>query len=277
MTEETYCIVRQDPDPAAPVKPYVEGLRVESHGSALFGYALHPAFYDLDSKGPAVLMLHGHPGGTKNMDLAEHFQSNGFTVIVFSYRGIWGSHGDYCLSHNIEDTIVFAQYIREHAEEWRVDPERLFLFGHSMGGFAALNALASGVKAKGVVLVAPCDMGYNYLYDKPAFDSLMQCKKRGCFTLPAEDYMEKDAQEHGENWPFLKLLPKLDKSIPYRFIGGKMDTVTPPDKHTLPLVRAMDESGYHVTYTELPDGHIFSSTRVRLAVETFRYLQEMDV
>lgn len=277
MSEEIYRIIQQDPDPAVAVKPYVEGLRVESHGSSLFGCLFHPAFYDQESRGPIVLMLHGHPGGTRNMDLAEHFRNNGFTVIVFSYRGIWGSHGDYCLSHNIEDTIVLIQYIREHAEEWRVDPDRLFLFGHSMGGFAALNALAAGAKAKGIMLVAPCDMGYNYLYDRPAFDSLMQCKSRGCFTLPTEDYMEKDAEKHGENWPFLTLLPKLDKSIPYRFIGGKTDGVTPPEKHTLPLVRAMNETGYDVLYTELPDGHTFQCTRVRLAVETLRYLREMDV
>jgi hypothetical protein len=140
-----------------------------------------------------------------------------------------------------------------------------------------LNALAAGAKAKGVMLVAPCDMGYNYLYDRPAFDSLMQCKKRGCFTLPTEDYMEKDAEEYGKNWPFLTLLPKLDKSIPYRFIGGKSDSVTPPEKHTLPLVRAMNETGYDVLYTELPDGHTFQCTRVMLAVETLRYLREMDV
>lgn len=276
MSEKIYRIIREDPDPASPVKPHTEALKVDSHGSTLFGYALHPAFYDLDSTGPAILMLHGHPGGTKNMDLAEHFQSSGFTVIVFSYRGIWGSHGDYCLSHNIEDTIVFAQYIREHAEAWRVDPERLFLFGHSMGGFAALNALASGVKAKGAVLVAPCDMGYNYLYDKAAFHDLMQCKKRGCFTLPTEDYMEKDAEKHGQEWYFLNLLPKLDKAIPYRFIGGKTDGVTPPEKHALPLVRAMTAEGYDVAYTELPDGHTFPCTRVRLAVETLDCLRELD-
>lgn len=103
LSEKIYRIIREDPDPAAPVKPYTEALKVDSHGSTLFGYALHPAFYDLDSTGPAILMLHGHPGGTKNMDLAEHFQSSGFTVIVFSYRGIWGSHGNYCLSHNDVD------------------------------------------------------------------------------------------------------------------------------------------------------------------------------
>ena len=72
MTEKVYSIIRQDPDPSALVKPYVEALRVESHGSILFGYAYHPAIYDQASKGPAVLMLHGHPGGDKNMDLADY-------------------------------------------------------------------------------------------------------------------------------------------------------------------------------------------------------------
>jgi len=104
----------------------------------------------------------------------------------------------------------------------------------------------------------------------------MQSKERGCFTLPTDDYMEKDAEKHGEGWYFLNLLPKLDKSIPYRFIGGTTDVVTPPDKHALPLVQAMREEGYDVTYTELQDGHTFQNIRVRLAVETLQLLGEMD-
>ena len=276
MLEKEYVITIQDPMLGTLVMPFNEGLQIESGGNKIFGRVLHPAFHDLKSIGPVVLMLHGHPGGDKNMDLAEWFRRNGFTVVVFSYRGVWGSHGNYCLSHNIEDTAAVAEFIRVHAEDWRVDPDRLFLFGHSMGGFAALNAMACGLKVKGAILMAPCDMGYNYLYDRTAFDDLMKSKEKGYFTLPTEDYMERDAAAYGEHWYFLNLLPKLDSDIPYRFIGGMKDTTTPPEKHVLPLVKAMAQKGYNVKYTELPDGHMFPVTRARLAVETLRCLQEMD-
>ncbi len=210
------------------------------------------------------------------MDLAEYFRDNGFTVVIFSYRGVWGSEGYYCLSHLIEDVIVMAGYIRERAEKWRVDPDRLFLFGHSMGGFAEMNAIAAGLKVKGAVFMAPCDMGCKYLYEKESFDELTRSDANGFFTIPTDDYIIEDAEAHAESWHFPNLIPKLDPNIPYRFIGGEKDMTTPPENHIVPVVKKMEEKGWDVKYTILPDGHMFPVTRVRLAVTALEYLKEMD-
>lgn len=276
MAEKDYVIVRRDPDPDMAVMPFGDYTIAESGGSRIYGRVLHPARKTQEEIGPAVLMMHGQPGGDKNMDLAEYFCDNGFTAVTFSYRGVWGSEGYYCLSHLIEDTIVMAGYIRKHAEAWHVDPERLFLFGHSMGGFASLNAMAAGLKVKGAVLMAPCDIGYKYFHNRVSFDSLARSNVNGYFTIPSEDYIFKDAEEHAENWHFPNLVPKLDPAVPIRFIGGAKDQTTPPVNHILPVKQAMEEKGFDVGYTELLDGHMFPLTRIRLAITALEYLKEMD-
>ncbi len=262
----------KDGNPQAVEPAHGTYIVFESHGSRLFGRLLLPDFFDKESRCSVVVMLHGHPGGDKNLDIGEALRANGFAVAVFSYRGIWGSHGDYLLSHNIEDVMSAVDYLRQNAAGYRLDPEKIFLFGHSMGGFSALNAIAHGLKVSGAVLMAPCDTGYKYLYDRPGFDDLMACKQRGYFRLASENAMEEDARTNGEKWYFPNLVSRLDKHIPYCFIGGKRDETTPPEQHIQPLVEAMQAEGFDVKVTLLEDGHMFPlhrATIARIALEHF--------
>lgn len=109
----------------------------------------------------------------------------GYAVVYFSYRGVWGSRGEYCFTHLLEDTEVVAEYIREKAEKYRVDPNKMYLFGHSMGGFAALNSIARDLKVSGAILMAPCDISSKVLNSKNTFDSLMQSQDYGYFCTPS--------------------------------------------------------------------------------------------
>ena len=259
----------KDGNPDAVEPAHGAYLVFDSHGSRLFGRILLPDRYDTDSRCPVVLMLHGHPGGDKNLDIGEALRANGFAVAVISYRGVWGSHGDYLLSHNIEDVAAAVGFLRQKAVEHRLDPERIFLFGHSMGGFSALNAMARGLKVAGAVLMAPYDAGYNYLYDRANFDSVMACKNSGYFHLSADDALEQDAAENAESWNFSDLIGKLDKTIPYCFIDGTRDTTS---HHMGPIVQRMKQAGYAVSYHLLEDGHMFPlhrATIARIALEQF--------
>ena len=240
-------------------------LNLDSHGSRIFGRLLLPDFFDKESRCPVVLMLHGHPGGDKNLDIAEALRANGYAVAVISYRGVWGSHGDYLLSHNIEDVIATVAYLRQNAAEFRLDPEKVFLFGHSMGGFSALNAMARGLQVSGAVLMAPYDAGYKYLYDRTNFDGVMACN----FHLSSENALEEDAAANAEGWNFRNLLSKLDKTISYSFIDGTKDTTS---EHMGPVVEEMKQAGFRVSYHLLEDGHMFPlhrATIARIALEHF--------
>ena len=213
----------KDGNPEAVEPAHGTYLVFESHGSRLFGRLLLPDFFDRESRCPVVVMLHGHPGGDKNLDIGEALRANGFAVAVFSYRGVWGSHGDYLLSHNIEDVISAVDFLRQNAATYRLDSDKVYLFGHSMGGFSALNAMARGLQVSGAVLMAPYDAGYKYLYDRPNFDGVMASKNRGYFHLASENALEEDAAENAESWNFRNLLPKFNKNFPFCFIDGKQD------------------------------------------------------
>ena len=244
-------------------------LNLDSHGSRIFGRLLLPDFFDQESRCPVVLMLHGHPGGDKNLDIGEALRANGFAVAMVSYRGVWGSHGDYLLSHNIEDVIATVDFLREKAATYRLDPEKVFLFGHSMGGFSALNAMARGLKVSGAVLMAPYDAGYKYLYDRPNFDSVMACKARGYFHLSSENAMEEDAAQNAEGWNFRNLIPHLDQQASYCFIDGAKDTTS---RSTHALAEEMEQAGFRVSHYLLEDGHMFPlhrATIARIALEHF--------
>lgn len=271
--EKLFC----DPGSKATVLPKDVGLVVESHGSKLFGRLLLPAFDNLDSTCPLVLMLHGYPGVEQNIDIAQLLRTAGYAVVHFSYRGVWGSHGEYCLSHLIEDTFAVMSYIRERASAWRIHPEKIYLLGHSMGGFTAVNTMASGLKVNGAVLMAPCNISHKYLFNKPAFENLMRCQEDGYFHTPSHDFIENDIREHAEEWLFENVAEKLDTDIFYGFIGGTTDEITPPDVHIYPLLEKLCERGAKVHYTEICDGHTFPANRFRLAAQIVSYLKEMEL
>lgn len=254
--------VLRDADPNAVAQPYGTYFIFESHGTRVFGRIILPAFYDNESRCPVVLMLHGHPGGDKNWDVAEALRANGYAVMIFSYRGLWGSHGDYSMSHNIEDVICAVDELRKRADEFRLDPERVFLFGHSMGGFSALNAIARGVPVKGAVLLAPYDAGYMYRNCRERFDSVMDCSKNGYFHLTSDDALHLDAEANAKDWDFRNLLTKFDKDFPFCFIDGKQDRTS---LHVGPYVEEMQKAGFRVTYHLLDDGHMFPLHRASLA------------
>ena len=180
------------------------------------------------------------------------------------------------MSHNIEDAFSVTEWVRENAERLHFDPERIYLFGHSMGGFSVLNAVADGLKVRGVIVMAPCNLGYTYLYNQEEFLDLMECKSNGYFNLPSDDYMEQDTAKNAEKWHFSNLVPRLDKSIPYRIIGAAKDATTPPKAHVYPMYEKMVENGYDVEYIELNDGHMFPESRVQLACRVIQYINEME-
>ena len=218
MREE---LIFQDPAADTPVMPWDEALHINSHGSRIFGRLLLPDFFDKESRCPVVLMLHGHPGGDKNLDIAAHLRAHGYAAVTFSYRGIWGSHGDYCLSHNIEDVISVVAYLRENADKYRIDPQRVYLFGHSMGGFASLNALATGLQVKKVFLLAPCNICYRQLFEKEKLAGLTQTKDSGYYHLERYTILEDELNEHENDWYFPNLVERLPRRDPRQAHAGE--------------------------------------------------------
>ena len=250
-------------DPDFP--PSLVELNFESHGDRLNGHA-----YLAEGEGPhpTVVLLHGFPGNERNLDLAQDLRSDGFNVLFFHYRGAWGSEGTYSFTHVIEDVASATDYLRANTETYRTDPDKLILIGHSMGGFAALQAAARDARIACVAGLAPANLGV--IAD--AFDA--DPKAAEGFVAYSDtmqmlsgltgDRALQEIMANRDAFDVSALAPKLSgKSV--LLVAGDKDASVPPDRVHVPLVTAYEaEPEIDLTARVLSGDHSFSWSRQEL-------------
>lgn len=101
--------------------------------------------------GPTALLLHGCPGLQQNGDLAVALRDHGWNSLVFHYRGCWGSGGGYDLRTVPADVTAAVDHLAAGGYP-AVDPGRLAVIGHSLGGWAALLAAAGDPRLRAVAV-----------------------------------------------------------------------------------------------------------------------------
>jgi pimeloyl-ACP methyl ester carboxylesterase len=128
-------------------RPGLAEVAVKSGGERLNGIVYVPG-----GRGPhpVAVMLHGNPGNEKNLDLAQAMRRSGIAVLFFNYRGSWGSGGTFSRGKAIQDVAAALSYLRNDstAASLRIDPRRIALLGHSMGGWLALMGTAADPAVK---------------------------------------------------------------------------------------------------------------------------------
>ncbi len=123
---------------------------------------------DLSAPVPAVVLVHG--SGSSNMDekvgkltpfrdIAEGLAERGIAAIRYDKRSF--THGLKMIrdpknpitawEEVIEDALLAAALLRA---DGRIDPDRVFLAGHSMGGMLAPRIECAGGNFRGLVLMA---------------------------------------------------------------------------------------------------------------------------
>ncbi len=257
-------------DPAIPAydaafPPALEELNFTSDGKRLNGL-----IYVANGEGPhpTVVLLHGFPGNEKNLDLAQDLRTAGFNVMFFHYRGAWGSEGDFSFTHVIEDVAAATDFLRTNAETYRTDPDRLILIGHSMGGFAALEA---GAKDKSIACtagLAPADFGV--LADAAAAnpelkagfaaysDTLQMLAGTSGDALVAEIMNNRDVFD-------VKALAPAFAGRSVLLVGADKDASVPADTMMEPLITAFEaEPDVDATGIMLSGDHSFSWSRDEL-------------
>lgn len=114
--------------------------------ATLEGYILDcEILYGQEKKRPAVLVC---PGGgylycspREAEPVALRYAANGFHAFILRYSVQWNAAG----FSPLEEVSWAIRYIREHAEEWNVDADKIVACGFSAGGHLAL---ASGLLAE---------------------------------------------------------------------------------------------------------------------------------
>jgi pimeloyl-ACP methyl ester carboxylesterase len=136
----------------------MEVLHIPSGGVKINGVA-----YTAAGAGPhpLLVLMHGLPGNEKNLDLAQAVRRAGWTVITFNYRGSWGSPGRFSFAGNLEDARSVLAYLRDpaNAARLRIDPRRIVVAGHSMGGWVTAMTAERDPDLAGAILISAANMG----------------------------------------------------------------------------------------------------------------------
>jgi uncharacterized protein len=148
--------VYTDPAPDAQFPAAMQVLHIPTGGVEVNGIAYVPTG---SGPHPTLVLCHGLPGNEKNLDIAQAARRAGWVAVTFNYRGSWGSPGSFSFTGNIQDAKAVLAYLREptHAHALRIDPQRIVIAGHSMGGLVAAKVGASDAGLAGTILISAWD------------------------------------------------------------------------------------------------------------------------
>jgi pimeloyl-ACP methyl ester carboxylesterase len=144
------------PDKAHPAAMTV--LHIPSHGLLINGLVYSPSGA---GPHPTLVLCHGLPGNEKNLDLAQAVRRAGWNAVTFNYRGSWGSPGTFRFAQTLEDADAVLAYLRDPANTLKlgIDPKRIAIAGHSMGGWVAAHTASRDHALMGAALISMADMG----------------------------------------------------------------------------------------------------------------------
>jgi uncharacterized protein len=133
-------------------------LHVPTHGLLINGVLYSPPGADTH---PTLVICHGLPGNEKNLDLAQAVRRAGWNAVTFNYRGSWGSPGSFRFAQNLQDADAVLAYLRDpsNAAKLGIDPKRIAIAGHSMGGWVVAHTAARDHALSGAILISMADMG----------------------------------------------------------------------------------------------------------------------
>jgi pimeloyl-ACP methyl ester carboxylesterase len=254
----------------------METMQIPSHGALM-----NALVYVVAGAGPhpTVVLLHGFPGNERNLDLAQDIRRAGWNVLYFNYRGSWGTPGDFSFSHGIEDVASALAYLRQpgNAKRLRVDPTRIVLIGHSMGGFMAVQAGAADPAVKAIGMISAADMAGRVqgLLGKGTRLAAIQNTSAGLanegmapLSGCTPDGLAQELADHARDWSFLSKVAAL-KDRPALVITSDDGLTTWNDAFSAALRRAGD---HQVITLHLATDHAYSDKRIELSHAVLAWL-----
>ncbi|HUF12386.1 MAG TPA: alpha/beta hydrolase [Longimicrobiales bacterium] len=186
-----------------------------------------------------ILYSHGNAEDLGNiLPVLEEIHALGFAVFAYDYRGYGGSGG----TPSVAGVLLDAEAVHEHVtRELAVAPERLILWGRSLGGGPSVH-LAAQHRVAGIVLEATFTSAF--------------CVVTSRRILPFDRLCN------------LELLAGID--VPLLFIHGRKDRVV-PFAHGVRLHAKAREPKRHLWIDEAGHNDLWlaASDRIGVAVRQF--------
>lgn len=167
-------------------------------GTKLHGWYIAPARPD----GPVLLWAHGNAGNLSHRaeNIAFIHRELGAGVFLFDYRGYGLSEGRPAEEGLYDDARAAYAWLRE-----RVPPERIFLFGRSLGAAVMVKLASENIAARGLIL-------------ESAFESLLAMGRKMLPILPVGLLIN-------QKFDTAALIPKI--KIPVFILHGSADEIVP--------------------------------------------------
>ena len=244
----------------------MEPVTILSRGSKMNGL-----IYAAQGKGlhPTVILLHGFPGTELNLDLAQAIRRAGWNVLIFHYRGSWGSEGLFSFSNMLEDVPAAISFLRtaKIAKRYRVDSQQIILIGHSMGGFAAIMSGLRDSSIRSVASISGWNLGISgeeASNDKKIYQKIVDEWRDNLAPLKiaSAEALADDLVNHYSEWQLVKHAPEMSqKSL--LLIAARRDIFA--RNHT-PVVKAL-QSIKATDFKEviIESDHSYSDRRIALA------------
>jgi acetyl esterase/lipase len=259
-----------DPPADAAAPAAMKAFVLQSHGSGL-----NAVLYKASGAGPhpTLLLLHGLPGNEQNLDLAQAARRASWHVLTLHYRGSWGSQGAFSFHHCAEDAQAALAWLRTEGVADGVDPARIVVAGHSMGGMMAAYAASRDPAVVGTVLIDAWDIadtGRSFA-DPAQKKDFIEGELRG--DLPplagtSEAALVDEVAKAGPDLDLARTAVAL-ASRPLLVVGAER-ALGPSARAVAAAVKA---AGKPVELIVMPTDHSFSDHRIALASAFVTFLQ----
>lgn len=259
--------VAQDPPFDAAHPAASSEVVFESGGARMFGLV-----YEAPGAGPhpTAIVLHGFPGNERNLDLAQAIRRAGWNAVFFHYRGAWGSEGAFGFGHVLDDVSAVAATLArpDFAARHRIDPSRLALVGHSMGGFAALVSASELPAVDCAASLAGANLG---LWAEALRTPEGEARMAGMLDAwggpirgTSGAALVAEVRSSEARFDLRRHAPRL-AGKPLLLVAGGRDELTPPALHHDALAAAISaQPGAKLRTSILDADHAFADRRVEL-------------
>lgn len=264
--------VVSDPVPDSKFPARLDVVHIPTGGVKINGIA-----YVAQGAGPhpAFVFFHGLPGNEKNLDLVQAVRRAGWTAVAVNYRGSWGSPGAYRFANNLEDAKAVLAYLRDpaNAKALGIDPAKIVIGGHSMGGWVVAHTASQDHGLLGAVMISAGDMGTIGLgLPRTALvQEMSQDMESLADVTPAS--MADELIKNGEGWTFAKAAPGLGQTP--LFVLTSDDGLASQSDALSKAIK--DGGGKQIKTLHVATDHSWSDHRIALQAAVVTWLEALTV